>query len=84
MEPRLVSFEEMRTPSIVGQIGDTIQELVVLNQGSLEWNNYVVDTAFIPAALVEQDKVILPSLKQLAKLCQKFRRIFVGMGISKI
>ena len=83
MEPRLVSFEEMRTPSIVGEIGESTQELVVLNQNSLNWDNYVVQTAFIPAALVEQNKVNLPSLKQMAKLCQKFRRIFVGTGISR-
>ena len=84
MEPRLVSFEEMRTPAIVGQIGNTTQELVVLNQGSLIWDNYVVETAFIPAALVEQEKVVIPTLKQLAKVCQKFRRIFVGTGNLRV
>ena len=78
MEPRLVSFEEMRTPSIVGEIRDINQEFVVLSQGSLNWDNYVVDTAFIPAALVEHEKVIIPSLAQLAKVCRKFRKIFVG------
>ena len=79
MEPRLVSFEQMRTPEVVGQIGETIQEFVVLSQGSLNWDNYVVDTAFIPAALVDKEKVVIPSLSQLAKICKKFRKIFVGM-----
>ena len=79
MEPRLVSFDEMRTPAIVGQIGEINQELVVLSQGSLDWENYVVETAFIPAALVELEKVVIPSLNQLAILSRKFRKIFVGM-----
>ena len=83
MEPRLVSFEQMRVPEIVGQIGDRMQEFVVLSQGSLNWDNYVVDTAFIPAALVESEKAILPSLNQLAKLGRKFRKIFVGKGLSQ-
>ena len=84
MEPRLVSFEQMRTPEIVGEIGDRTQELVVLSQGSLNWDNYVVDSPFIPAALVEAEKVIVPSLNQLAKLGRKFRQIFVGMDKSPI
>ena len=79
MEPRWVAFDQMRTPEIVGQIGDVDQELVVLSGGSLNWENYVVDSAFIPAAFVEPGKVALPSLQQIAKLSKKFRKIFVGM-----
>ena len=82
MEPRLVSFDQMRIPEIVGEIEGIDQELVILSRGSLEWENYVVDTAFIPAALVEAEKVIVPSLKQLSKLSAKFRKIFVGMEES--
>ena len=78
MEPRLVSFDQMRTPEIVGQIGGINQELVVLSRASMDWDNFVVEASFIPAALVSQNKVSRPTLLQLAKLCQKFRRVFVG------
>ena len=78
MEPRLVSFDQMRTPEVVGQIDETDQEFVALSSISTDWEKYVVEASFIPAAFVSQDKVLRPSLLQLAKTCQKFRRIFVG------
>ena len=84
MEPRLVSFDQMRVPEVVGRIGDTEQEFISLSGISSDWEKYVVETSFIPAAFVSQDKVVRPSLKQLAKTCQKFRRIFVGRVLYKI
>ena len=80
MEPRLVSFDQMRTPEVVGQIGDVNQELIALSGVSSDWEKYIVEASFIPAALVDQNKVAEPSLLSLAKSCQKFRRIFVGEG----
>ena len=78
MEPRLVFFDQMRTPEVVGKIGEINQELVALSGISTDWEKYIVEAAFIPAALVDQGKVLRPSLLNLAKTCQKFRRIFVG------
>ena len=82
MEPRLVSFDQMRTPEIVGQIGEFNQEFVVLSRASMDWEKYFVEASFIPAALVDQNKTSRPTLLQLAKMCQKFRRIFVGRRFS--
>ena len=81
MEPRLVSFDQMRVPEVVGQIGDTLQDFIALSSASLDWEKYIVEASFIPAAYVTQEKVVRPSLLQLAKTCQKFRRIFVGMKL---
>ena len=78
MEPRLVSFDQMRTPEIVGQIRDINQDFVVLSSAAMDWDNYIVEASFIPAALVGQNKVSRPTLLNLAKVCQKFRRIFTG------
>ena len=81
MEPRLVSFDQMRVPEVVGRIGEVDQEFISLSGVSTDWENYVVETSFIPAAFVSRDKIMRPSLLQLAKTCQKFRRIFVGKNI---
>ena len=74
----MVSFDQMRVPEVIGRIGDISQECIALSGVSTDWENYIVETSFIPAAFVSQDKVARPSLLQLAKTCQKFRRIFVG------
>ena len=84
MEPRLVSFDQMRVPEVVGRIEGVSQEFISLSGLSSDWDNYVVETSFIPAAFVGQERVARPSLRQLAKTCQKFRRIFVGMDFYKI
>ena len=78
MEPRLVSFDQMRTQEVVGLIGEVNQEFVALSNISSDWEKYIVEAAFVPAAFVAEEKVSRPTLLQLAKLCQKFRRIFVG------
>ena len=77
MEPQLVSFDQMRTPEVIGQIGETNQDFVALSNVSTDWEQYIVEAAFVPAAYVSADKVSRPSLRHLAKIGQKFRRIFV-------
>ena len=83
MEPRLVSFDQMRTPDVIGQIGEINQDFLALSEVSSDWDKFIVEAAFIPAAFVSQDKVVRPSLLQLAKICQKFRRVFVGPVLIK-
>ena len=77
MEPRLVSFAEMRKPEVIGQIGEEDQFFLLLSHESLEWNNYVVEMAFIPAVRVESDRIVRPSLKDLSTMSKKFEKIIL-------
>ena len=74
----MVSFAEMRKPEVIGQIGGKDQFFLLLSQESLNWDNYVVEMAFLPAVKVESDKIIRPSLKDLSNMSKKFEKVFVG------
>ena len=78
MEPRLVSFAEMRTPEIIGSIGGKDQLFLSLSQVSTDWDKYVVEMAFIPAVKVRKEDLQRPSLKDLSNMSKKFEKTFVG------
>ena len=78
MDPRCVSFADMRTPEVTGEIGGRRQYFLSLSSASLQWDNYVVEMAFLPAVKVDREKVVRPSLRAMTRLSTKFQKVFVG------
>ena len=81
MEPRWISFTEMRSPEIIGQIGGTDQKFLSLSRESENWENYIIELAFIPAIRVQKDRVARPTLRDISKMSKKFIKVFTERAV---